>query len=103
MDRFRCQTKYLPANLYRVQYDGCQTSYFETGLEARDTSTFYSESELESFRQSLTNQFTWGWRGSQPYITVFSDKEHAENWGLKEPWNRSGCHTSNWEIITIDT
>lgn len=83
MDQLRFDWTWLPAKLYRVQYPNCQTTYCSaTGLRARDTSTFYSENEKDAFRQSIVNQFTWGWRQPTPYITVFSDKKHAENWAL---------------------
>ena len=83
MDQLRFDLTWLPAELYRVQYPNCQTTYCSaTGLRARDTSTFYSEKEKDAFRQSIVNQFTWGWRQPTPYITVFSDKKHAENWAL---------------------
>ena len=83
MNQLRFDLTSLPAELYRVQYPNCRTTYcFATGLHARDTSTFYSKNEKDAFCQSIVNQFTWGWRQPTPYITVFSDQKHAENWAL---------------------
>lgn len=115
MDRLRCATDSLPPYLWRVQYSSSQTSYCPDsnnnghhgyGLQARDTHTFYTEDKLESFRQSVERQFTWSWRGPQPYISLFSDEEHAENWALREPWKGNYDYhddTSDWEILTINT
>ena len=83
MDQLRFDLTSLLAELYRVQYPDCRTTNCPaTGLHARDTSTFYSENEKDAFRQSIVNQFTWGWRQPTPYIAVFSDKKHAEDWAL---------------------
>jgi hypothetical protein len=104
MDRLRSAAESLPPKLWRVQYRDCQTNDFPwDGLTAQDTTTFYSEDELESFRKSVERQFTWGWRDPQPYISLFSDKDHAENWAFKEPWNNGRRTPLDWEVITIDT
>ena len=100
MDQLRFDLTWLPAELYRVQYPKCQTTYCSaTGLRARDTSTFYSENEKDAFRQSIVNQFTWSWRQPTPYITVFSDKKHAQNWALSYS-RRVG---DSCEVIRIDS
>lgn len=100
MDQFRSDQTSLPKELYRVQYPGCQTSYSPAlGLHAKDTSTFYSENQDDAFRLSIIHQFTWGWRQPTPYISVFSDKTHAENWALSHS-KRTG---SICEVRSIDT
>ena len=102
MEKFRRSPAVLPRNLYRVQYPWCQTALSGNGLAAKDTNVTYSEDEMDAFGESITNQLTWHYRGAQPYITCFSDKDHAENWVLKEPWNPSERDKDSWSLLTID-
>ena len=108
MDQLRCSSNSLPRYLYRVQYPGSQTQLAPDGsLEARDLQSFYAEHETALFRQSVLNQMTWAWREPQPFITVFSDKKHAENWALKQPWRlldlELDLELDRWELITIES
>jgi hypothetical protein len=103
MEKFRRRPAVLPVNLYRVQYPGCQTALSGNGLEAKDTNVTYTEDGMNAFRQSIIEQLTWGHRGAQPYITCFSDKDHAENWALKEPWNPGEREKDSWSLLTINT
>lgn len=49
-------------------------------------------------------QFTWNYRGPLPFISLFSEREHAENWGLKEPWQqRPNSLTKQWTLFAINT
>ena len=37
------------------------------------------------------------------FVSLFSDREHAENWGCKEPWRAGrGCN-DDWSLCVIDT
>ncbi len=103
MEKFRLQDAGIPVYLYRVQYQGCQTAQSVNGLEAQDVSVTYSEDEMNAFRQSIIEQFTWGHRGAQPYIACFSDKIHAQNWACSTPWDHGGCGKDSWRLLTIDT
>ncbi|KAE8391093.1 hypothetical protein BDV23DRAFT_171855 [Aspergillus alliaceus] len=40
-----------------------------------------------------------------PFISLFSDREHAENWRLKQPWHgKATClPRSDWVLYVIDT
>jgi hypothetical protein len=40
-----------------------------------------------------------------PFISLFSNREHAENWGRKEPWRgRKGpSRSGDWSLHVIDT
>ncbi|KAI3322850.1 hypothetical protein HD806DRAFT_536031 [Xylariaceae sp. AK1471] len=97
--------KELPRNLYRVHYSESQTTLTDEGLEAADTTTFYGDSEREKglFRQAVEDHFTWGYRGRSPFVSLFSDRNHAENWGCAEPWRGSNSHREQWTLYTIDT
>ncbi|KAL8786503.1 MAG: hypothetical protein Q9213_002730 [Squamulea squamosa] len=103
MEKFICPPASWPVKLYRVQYPGCQTILSGDGLKARNTTVFYSETEIHEFAQSIIKQLTWGYRGAQPYITCFSDESHAENWALKEPWHNTPQKQDNWSLVVIDT
>ena len=103
MEKFDCRPTDLPPKLYRLWYPGCQTTLSGNGLAAKDTNVFYSENEMVAFRQSIVRQMTWSYRGAQPYITCFSEKDHAENWALKQPWNPRGQEKGSWILLTIDT
>ncbi|KAL8937602.1 MAG: hypothetical protein Q9216_004342 [Gyalolechia sp. 2 TL-2023] len=105
MDTYHCPPNALPAHLYRVQYPGSQTFLSGDGLEARDTNVFYPTDRMQEFGQSIVNQLTWGHRGAQPYISCFSDEEHAHNWALKEPWTGTSNprRARDWTVLTIDT
>jgi len=76
----------------------------ESGLLAGDQTTRYESSVKCYAEQRLKNDierhFTWGTRNwSSPFISLFSDWNHARNWAIKRPWKRRG----NWEILEIDT
>ena len=103
MEKFRRRRAELPANLYRVQYPGCQTALSGNGLQAKETNVTYTEDDMNAFRESIIKQLTWGHRGDQPYITCFSEKDHAENWACKEPWSHGEYGNESWSLLTIDT
>lgn len=103
MEKFRRRHADLPVNLYRVQYHGCQTALSGNGLQAKETNVTYTEDDMNAFRQSIIDQLTWGHRGDQPYITCFSEKDHAENWACKQPWNHSDYGNESWSLLTIAT
>ena len=102
MDFFRCTQEELPSQLWRVQYKCSQTKESDEGnLLAADTHTFYDDSQedLEDFRQSVTDHCTWKHREPTPYISLFSDEDHARNWAMK-PFNSTG---DDCTLLTIDT
>jgi len=98
MERFRLDQRMLPTFLYRVDYPGSQTSYTRgTGFTARDTTSFYSEDS--DFRKSVVEAFTWSCRNPSPYIAVFSEKSHAENWA--HSWSDRNGYVC--DVVTLDT
>lgn len=48
-------------------------------------------------------RLSWSCRESSPLITLFSDKEHAANWGLQEPWRGTKPKAVGWYLCTIKT
>ncbi|KAI0966498.1 hypothetical protein F4678DRAFT_288107 [Xylaria arbuscula] len=91
--RLRCRPDELPSDLYRIQYEG---------LVAADTTKTYQS--MEAFGTSVTLHFTWNYRGRSPFISLFSDKSYAENWGCKEPWlGAEATQEDNWCLCSIAT
>lgn len=87
MDEYRCSVNDLPQRLYRVDYLGSQTTCSdEDGFQAADTTTLYSKDKMDLFKEAVVNHLDWNSHGASPFISVFSDREHAENWACKEPW-----------------
>ncbi|KAK5635865.1 hypothetical protein RRF57_011577 [Xylaria bambusicola] len=105
MDQYRCRPEELPRNLYRVQYPKSRTNQSDEGLTAADTTTIYGDSEHQRglFRLAVENHFTWSYRGASPFISLFSDREHAVSWACSEPWRGSSPHSEDWTFCTIST
>ncbi|KAF1848109.1 uncharacterized protein K460DRAFT_264164, partial [Cucurbitaria berberidis CBS 394.84] len=104
MDAYVCSKAKVPKRLYRINYPESQTVFSSTtGLSAADTTKIFSANDLTEFKQAIRNQFTWDFRGSPPFISLFSDREHAENWGCKEPWCGEGGPVGNRSLHVIDT
>ncbi|KAF4453641.1 hypothetical protein F53441_3650 [Fusarium austroafricanum] len=104
MDACRFPIHLLPKELYRVQYPGSGTTLFSNeGLVAADTAKVYDD-EIH-LGQAVVKQFTWSSREFSPFISLFSDREHAENWAMKEPWHRTprGVRGDDWTLLVIDT
>jgi hypothetical protein len=58
---------------------------------------------LNEFRRAIEKQFTWNCPDPLPFITLFSDERHAENWGRKEPWRGHKGPEGNWALYVVDT
>lgn len=61
-----------------------------------------SERERDLFKQAVENHFTWSYWGFSMFISLFSDRSHAENWGRKEPWLMPNKQSGHWTLLTID-
>ncbi|CAG9948786.1 unnamed protein product [Clonostachys rosea f. rosea IK726] len=105
MNQYRCRPEELPPNLYRVQYSESQTTRTDEGLKAVNTTTVYGDSEHERalFKQAVGRHLTWSYRGRSPFVSLFSDRNHAENWGCAEPWRGSKPYREQWTLYTIET
>lgn len=106
MDKYRLSNDHLPPKLYRIKYSGSRTAYSpQDGFVAADTSKVYLEEDEDEFKEDIVKQFTWPCRDPLPFITLFSDREHAENWGLKQPWLGNMPHVplGSWSLCVIDT
>lgn len=106
MDKYRLSNDHLPSDLYRIDYPGSRTAYSpQDGFVAADTTKVYLEADEDEFKKDIVKQFTWACRDPLPFITLFSDREHAENWGFKQPWLGKMPHESrsSWSLCVIDT
>lgn len=104
MNVHRFQNALLPIELYRVHYTGSRTTFSpHEGLAAPDTAKIYNDEV--SLGQAIVNQFTWNSRETSPFISLFSDRELAENWALKEPWRGTlrDAREDDWTLFVIDT
>ncbi|KAI0523901.1 hypothetical protein F5B22DRAFT_422226 [Xylaria bambusicola] len=103
MDQYRCPPEELPRYLYRVRYPESQTRHTAEGLTAADTTTVYGDNEHQRglFRQAVEKHFTSSDRDSSLFISLFSDRDHAENWAYMELWHSRW--SENWTLCTIDT
>jgi hypothetical protein len=67
-----------PDVLYRIHYPGVRVDSFpETGFAARDRTRRFNNGDPNEFAQAIAHQFTWGYRGPLPFISLFSDLVHA--------------------------
>ncbi|MCJ1425256.1 hypothetical protein MMC29_003144 [Sticta canariensis] len=105
MESYRCSD--VPPELYRVDYPGSRTTWTsQEGFKATDTSRTFGGNDLLDFKRSIEKSFTWSCRDPSPFISLFSDREHAENWGCREPWlgnHRSERSEGGWKLYVIDT
>jgi len=112
MDNRPANSRTEPRYLYRVQYLSSQVGLTTpSGLVAADTTTVFPKSSpgwQARLATAAVNHFTWSSRVPSPFISLFSNKRHAENWGLREPWGgpRGGGHLSlrddDWVLLTVD-
>lgn len=102
MNEYICQS--LPSKLYRVHYPTSRTAFStEHGFEASDTITAFGPDKLNEFISAIQKHFTWGCRDPLPFISLFSDCAHAENWGCKEPWSGHSNPEGSWVLYTVNT
>jgi hypothetical protein len=86
MNFFDIDPTQLPTQrLYRIQYDGCMTTFdLHSGFAAGDTETFYNESYdmFVDFGGAVEDHLSWNRNRPSLFISLFANKRHAENWAL---------------------
>ncbi|PSN59607.1 hypothetical protein BS50DRAFT_626560 [Corynespora cassiicola Philippines] len=103
MDQFVYSGAELPDELYRIRYPESKTVFSEAeGFRAADTSRVFGADEVDEFGEAVGKQFTWGCRERLPFISLFSSREHAENWGRKEMWRYQKDLAREWSLCVID-
>ncbi|OCK83215.1 hypothetical protein K432DRAFT_402201 [Lepidopterella palustris CBS 459.81] len=89
----------LPSIVYRVDYEGSQTSFSPTkGFCASNTRAVIATTPQLHFFASA--HFNWASNISSPFISVFADNNHAERWarGFSERNGGKKCY-----VVRIDT
>jgi hypothetical protein len=75
----------------------------EEGFRAGDNTKALGTGELNSFKRAVEKHFTWSCHDALPFISLFSDQDHAENWGRKHPWYKISSLDRDWTLHIIDT
>ena len=100
MNEYVCSDRDIPSKLYRVHYPGSRTAFSsQQGFTASDTTKTFGSDELDDFKRAIEKHFTWSYRDPLPFISLFSDQEHAENWGRKEPWRGKEGSKCDWTLL----
>lgn len=87
LNLYRCNQ--LPRYLWRVTDSNSQSQRdVNTGdLVASDhTRTFYNKS---GFKQAIADHIAWSHRRRSCFLSVFSDKRHAQNWAYQRAKTRT--------------
>jgi hypothetical protein len=96
MERYRMRLNYRPLTLYRVQYAGSMTQYvYPNSKELQAASLAVPQNEQE-FKTMINKHLNWRCKDRSPFISTFSDREHAIKWGYKvieKSWNRASTFT----------
>ena len=101
MESYMCSN--VPHELYRVNGPGPRTIYTsQEGFKAADTSRTFGVKELLVFKRSIEQTFTWKCQDALPFISLFSDREHAEIWGRRKPCHGSHRLGDGWALYVID-
>jgi hypothetical protein len=104
MDSYIYSESDLPHKFYRVHYPENRTTFSsQRWLYRYGQEQDFGANELSEFKRAIEKQFTWGCRDSLPFISLFSDREHAENWGLKEPGRGNRGSEENRSLNVINT
>ena len=82
-----------------MQYDECATQWGDDGLFSLDESSIYGNDNIDAFADSVVRQFTWSNRRPTPWISFFSDRDHAKNWTL-HLYNHD---EKDFTLLTVDT
>ncbi|KAI9923383.1 hypothetical protein MW887_009933 [Aspergillus wentii] len=103
---YRLSNENLPSRMYRIDYPGSRTGYSRSeGFMAAERRKTYEDQADSEFKRDILKHFTWDCKDPVPFISLFSDREHAENWGLKQPWRGKATYRSrsDWALYVIDT
>jgi hypothetical protein len=97
-------TQLSTQKLYRIQYDGCMTTFDRcSGFAARDTETFYNEDcdIYGDFGGAVKDHLSWHRSRPSIFISLFANKRHAENWALSWSARHNGDVCKIFEINAL--
>ena len=96
MDDWSIPPGLIPRRLYRVDYEGTMSEYIPNrGFEA---ATFAFTNIEAEFLESVEDHLNWFSGVWSPYISLFSEKRHAENWARKWMANNGSRDCRVFEI-----
>ncbi|CAG8724449.1 2465_t:CDS:2, partial [Acaulospora colombiana] len=96
----RYQAQDYPLTLYRVQYEGCQTRRDRSSNELRATSSAIPQTKSE-LREMVDKHLDWACWEPSPFISLFSDEEHAINWGRRLLRRRWGMRNKKFTLLSF--
>ncbi|WEW61790.1 hypothetical protein PRK78_007286 [Emydomyces testavorans] len=99
MNDCRVPKGHVPPRLYYVRHARSQAyDDFSGGFRARDYGRFYPYSDTQAeFSKSVENHLDWSSREPSPYLSVMSDRNHADNFALVMQ-SRTGYVAEVYEI-----
>lgn len=97
MNSYRVRRRNFPLTVYRIDYPGAQTTYSQQwGFQSAGNFTPY---HVNGLRNAVTYHLDWQCRTPSPFISVFGNRQHAENWA--QLWNDRNSGTCYIVTITI--
>lgn len=109
MNMFSLHPADVPITLYRVQYEDTMTAYdIYEGLQADGTVTLYDgegdeqeeDDTLQEFGDAVEQHLSWDPDYSRIFISLFSQRRHAENWMLERHTRLGSRNCTLLQIIT---
>jgi hypothetical protein len=88
--------KTLPKVVYRVHYSPCQTRWYEEYYGGSKSVLQTTPRTEELFLKTMLRHLRWEHIQS-PFISLFSDEEHAENWAL----DRTRKIGKEYDVVSI--
>jgi hypothetical protein len=81
LSRYRANPEALPKLMYRVHYSPCQTRWYDDEYGGFESVLHTTPATEELFVKTMLQHLRWEHIRS-PFISLFSDEEHAQNWAL---------------------
>ena len=99
MESLRLAHTNVPRFLYLIDYPGSRTRFqTEMGIAAADTDTLVHNFPVEEFHKSIADHFDRKSKVPSPYISLFSDRNLADN--LASYWVRR-CNVNHSDVATV--
>ncbi|KAG8814488.1 hypothetical protein FRC19_001708 [Serendipita sp. 401] len=102
MHPYHLRQEDFPITLYRVHYPGSQTTFSEHfGFQSASNFTPYRTNGL---RNAVTYHIDWQCNTPSPFISTFSNREHALNWARiwRGNHNLQDCQIVELRILAND-
>ncbi|KAG8806454.1 hypothetical protein FRC17_004981 [Serendipita sp. 399] len=99
MDSYSLGREAFPLTVYRVTYPGAQASYSrESGFKSASN---FTPRRVKGFQNAVEYHLNWQCRTASPFISTFSNFQHAQNWAKRWTENhKEACTIVELEIET---